>query len=1671
MNRLLLQCLVTTILVYKVISVPTSTMSTSIQTTSEIPQQDDDDDDWDEDDDSLESDDDGRVYKNPRNSPSTECPRDEEQATLLGQKCLRKCSSDEDCKSKKKKCLCDGVCGNSCIKPDRECPELAQPSLGQVTVAGRHFGARASYACPHGYHVVGLQSRLCQADGNWAGAEPACKQNIYCLKPPQIEHARNSALPEQETFDLDSTVQYHCHTGYVTNGFPRAKCLAIDNLASWYGPDIQCEPRSCGQPPDPAYGWHAGECYTYGCKITYNCGTGYELVGKHERYCQSDGSWTPKELPTCVLVTSVVCPTPENPKNGKATYTTLAYNSVVSYECRYGYTLVGESSSRCGADRKWSGTLPTCKEINCGHPGVLYNGWIENIEAGTGLGASIIFRCQPEMMINGLGSSVCQIDGRWRNALPECLAPCVVPTISQGNVYPIEITTDENGTTIVHPPTTTTQSPTQTQSIGGVEKVKHGTALEVKCDENYEFPVSLLSPPTCNNGTWSIIPRCVPARCKSMPRPPKHGMVMAPKTEHGMKARFKCKDGFKLVSPEGKDVTDPHDYVLTCSFGNWTGETPKCDEVFCSFPGYIPNGKVLLVGNMGLYDYRPYVKKIVNNKQIMYDCDKGYVLEVGPPGATCVGGKWRPLDLPQCLLGQHPRLRWNRRRRRSLQIRQLRSMYLLQRQRQLQRQLIDNQNYIKATDPVEPSVHRIKRSASPHPNSQPYASDVDLAYSKYYQKIKERYQRYVRKMLGRDRIYQRLHAQDAVGRVGNNMNTHDGGQVTMRGKSNFREFENGNNYLGSGGIGSGGVVGSGVVALPNINQASRNHMVQVHRTPKDELLSNGSPPIASRSLHLNATRSYIDQLKSQIVRRRRRRSSSIGQSPPPSGATIPDAEVDISDGGEGGKGGGGKRLRGPCEDLEWDSFANVTTVRPGKVPGRNAVGIMLHLECNAGFKLNIKGENATARCIRGIWKPETPKCLSAPCLVPAVEHGQYYKVEPHTKQLSDKPSLTPLSTYEEIQSNEFITLECEDGFNIQGSAQLRCAHGSWSVNAFSECTSVPCTLPNIPGVIYDGGYRAGLTIGHGSSVSVRCELSTNANPIEMSCHKGILTPPSIPCESGLRKSREELEHATPTPHPKVEHNELDNDHDHHDNGTDEHDDMKMCGPPMLTDGALVYKNADHPELDGAYESGTEIFFNCIPNAAGDRQTWRIICDNGLWIGRSYNCENGTCVFRNNEANVVSFYNDLEIREDVVDFPPGATIISRCMDIGKFSFMGSHERTCIHSEWTNTKPVCSGLNQENDYAMEKAPTILFRHQNGPIAQSNDGKLIVYPGTTLHMECLWMRRFGNPKWNVSHTHKNYTEGWVTEADEGRDSTLEYRLSIVDAASDDSGFYSCMTPARHEHTVEVVVRAINCPEIPMRRGLIVNTNDTKLSTRALLSCANGNSLIGASELFCLPSGNWSAPLPVCESVECGDIPLGMGSNASSPRVSVLSREVGGRAAFSCSSGYGLRGPSEAICNPTGEWSAPLPTCVEVQCDNPGAPQNGYAQGSAPYRAGDVVQFNCNPEYMMQGQPIIACQDNARWSGGLPKCVQACSYPGTVISGRMSSVKFYYAIGESITFTCDAGLDLRGSKVLKCLKNGKWSSAIPTCVTNEGPVGGGGGGGGSGSVATNKHLATTMG
>ena len=50
-------------------------------------------------------------------SPDLECPRKLEMT--LERKCLKKCRTDLDCRGRNKQCLCDDVCGKSCVKPSK----------------------------------------------------------------------------------------------------------------------------------------------------------------------------------------------------------------------------------------------------------------------------------------------------------------------------------------------------------------------------------------------------------------------------------------------------------------------------------------------------------------------------------------------------------------------------------------------------------------------------------------------------------------------------------------------------------------------------------------------------------------------------------------------------------------------------------------------------------------------------------------------------------------------------------------------------------------------------------------------------------------------------------------------------------------------------------------------------------------------------------------------------------------------------------------------------------------------------------------------------------------------------------------------------------------------------------------------------------------------------------------------------------------------------------------------------------------------------------------------------------------------------------------------------------------------------------------------------------------
>ena len=61
--------------------------------------------------------------------------------------------------------------------PERECGDPEPPEgIGDVRVTGKTFGSKAIYSCPEKYRVVGMEERICQADGTWSSSPPSCKK-------------------------------------------------------------------------------------------------------------------------------------------------------------------------------------------------------------------------------------------------------------------------------------------------------------------------------------------------------------------------------------------------------------------------------------------------------------------------------------------------------------------------------------------------------------------------------------------------------------------------------------------------------------------------------------------------------------------------------------------------------------------------------------------------------------------------------------------------------------------------------------------------------------------------------------------------------------------------------------------------------------------------------------------------------------------------------------------------------------------------------------------------------------------------------------------------------------------------------------------------------------------------------------------------------------------------------------------------------------------------------------------------------------------------------------------------------------------------------------------------------------------------------------------------------
>ncbi|XP_027976300.1 complement factor B isoform X2 [Eumetopias jubatus] len=159
-----------------------------------------------------------------------------------------------------------------------------------------------------------------------------------------------------------------------------------------------------------------------------------------------------------------------------------------------------------------------------------------------------------------------------------------------------------------------------------------------------------------------------------------------------------------------------------------------------------------------------------------------------------------------------------------------------------------------------------------------------------------------------------------------------------------------------------------------------------------------------------------------------------------------------------------------------------------------------------------------------------------------------------------------------------------------------------------------------------------------------------------------------------------------------------------------------------------------------------------------------------------------------------------------------------------------------------------------------------------------------------------------------------------------------------------------------------------------------------------------------------------------------------------------------YTCPSGFYPYPVQARICRSTGSWST-LQTqdqkivkkaeCRAIRCPRPQEFENGEYWPRAPYyNLSDQISFHCYDGYTLRGSANRTCQATGRWDGQTAICDDGAGYcpnPGTPIGTR--KVGSQYRLEDSVTYYCNRGLTLRGSRQRTCQEGGSWSGTEPSC------------------------------
>ncbi|XP_075280223.1 P-selectin isoform X1 [Opisthocomus hoazin] len=425
-------------------------------------------------------------------------------------------------------------------------------------------------------------------------------------------------------------------------------------------------------------------------------------------------------------------------------------------------------------------------------------------------------------------------------------------------------------------------------------------------------------------------------------------------------------------------------------------------------------------------------------------------------------------------------------------------------------------------------------------------------------------------------------------------------------------------------------------------------------------------------------------------------------------------------------------------------------------------------------------------------------------------------------------------------------------------------------------------------------------------------------------------------------------------------------------------------------------NCSHLHGDFAFRSTCA--FSCQTGFVLKGSETRECTATGTWTGDAPRCEAITCPVLSAPDR-----GDLNCSHLYVDFTFGSMCVFSCQ-MG-FVLTGSETRECTATgTWTGDAPSCEAI----------TCPVLSAPDRGDLNCSHLHGVFAFSST-----CAFSCQMGFALMGSETRECTATGTWTGDV------------------------------SRCEATTCPVLRApdwgdLNCSHLH---------GDFTFGSTCAFSCQKGFVLTGSETRKCTATGTWTGDAPSCEAITC---PVLSAPNWGELNCSHLHGDFAFRStcAFSCQTGFVLKGSETRECTATGTWTGDAPRCEAITCPVLSAPDWGDLNCShlhGVFAFSSTCAFSCQTGFVLTGSETRECTATGTWTGDFPRCEAiTCSALATPKMGHAACSHLHgdFAFGSTCAFSCQTGFVLMGPETRECMATGTWTGHAPHCEAVSCPV-----------------------